>query len=101
MSAPPVRVTLYTKAECSLCDAMGTVIAGMGAEVPLQVTVVDIGRDPDLTRRFGHEVPVLFVDGRKAFKYRVTAASLKRRIWRAHWERRIFGPPPEMPGGGT
>jgi len=99
MSALPVRVTLYTKAECSLCDEMGTVIAGMGAEVPLQVTVVDIGRDPDLMRRFGHEVPVLLVDGRKAFKYRVTAGALRRRLWRAQWERRLFGPPAEMAGG--
>jgi len=99
MSALPVRVTLYTKAECSLCDEMGTVIAGMGAEVPLQVTVVDIGRDRDLTRRFGHEVPVLLVDGRKAFEYRVTAGALRRRLWRAQWERRLFGPPAEMAGG--
>ena len=101
MSAPPVRVTLYTKAECPLCDEMAAVIAGMGTEMPLQVTVVDIGRDPDLTRRFGPEVPVLFVDGRKAFKYGVTAGALRRRLWRAQWERRLFGPPAEMTGGGA
>ncbi len=101
VSGPPVRLTLYTKAECSLCEEMAAVVAAVGAEVPLQVTAVDVAGDPELLRRFGHEVPVLFVDGRKAFKYRVTAGSLKRRIWRAHWERRIFGPAPEVPGGGT
>ncbi len=101
VSPPPVRLTLYTKAECFLCEEMAAVVAAVGAEVPLQVTAVDIAGDPELLRCFGHEVPVLFVDGRKAFKYRVTAGSLKRRIWRAHWERRIFGPAPEVPGGGT
>lgn len=101
MSVPPVRVTLYTKAECPLCEEMAAVIAEMGAEVPLEVTVVDIGRDPDLRRRFGHEIPVLFVEGRKAFKYRVTAGALRRRLWRAQWERRFFGPPAEMAGGGA
>jgi len=101
VSGPPVRLTLYTKAECSLCEEMAAVVGAVGAEVPLQVTAVDIADDPALLRRFGHEVPVLFVDGRKAFKYRVAAGSLRRRIWRAQWERRIFGPPPEMPGGGT
>lgn len=87
--------------ECPLCEEMAAVVAAVGAEVPLQVTAVDIAGDPELLRRFGHEVPVLFVDGRKAFKYRVAAGSLRRRIWRAQWERRMFGPPPEMPGGGT
>lgn len=101
MSAPPVRVTLYTKAECPLCEEMAAAVAAVGAEVPLQVVAVDIATDPELLWRFGNEVPVLFVDGRKAFKYRVTVGSLRRRVWRARWERRIFGLPPEVPGGGT
>ena len=101
MSARPVRVTLYTKAECPLCEEMAAVVAAVGAEVPLEVTAVDITGDPQLLGRFGDQVPVLFVDGRKAFKYRVTAGALRRRIWRARWERRAFGPPPEMPGGGA
>ena len=101
VSALPVRVTLYTRAECPLCEEMAAAVAAVGAQVPLQVLAVDIQTDPELLRRFGHEVPVLFVDGRKAFKYRVTVGSLRRRVWRAQWERRIFGPPPEVPGGGT
>ncbi len=101
MFAPPVRVTLYTKAECPLCEEMAAVVAAVGAEVPLQMTAVDIAGDPELLRRFGQEVPVLFVDGRKAFKYRVTVGALRRRLWRARWERRLVGPPPEKSGGGT
>lgn len=101
VSAPPVRVTLYTKAACHLCEEMAAVVAAVAERAPLQVTAVDIADDPALLRRFQDEVPVLFVDGRKAFKYRVTAGALRRRILRAQWERRIFGAPPESPGGGT
>lgn len=101
VSAPPVRVTLYTKAECPLCEEMAAVVAAVAARLPLQVTAVDIATDPALSRGFHDEVPVLFVDGRKAFKYRVTAGALGRRIRRAQWERRILGPRPEPPGGGT
>jgi hypothetical protein len=44
---------------------------------------VDVDRDPDLAARFGHEVPVVEVDGRKAFKFRLTAEQLLRRLGRA------------------
>lgn len=101
VSAPPVRVTLYTKAECHLCEEMAAVVAAVAARVALQVTAVDIAGDPALLQRFQDEVPVLFVDGRKAFKYRVTAGALRRRVRRAQWERRILGTRPEPPGGGT
>ena len=37
---------------------------------------------------FGEEVPVLFLDGRKAFKYRVTEGELRRKIARILvWEK--------------
>ena len=93
-------MTLYTKAECHLCEEMAAVVAAVAARVRLEVKAVDIAADPALEPRFQDEVPVLFVDGRKAFKYRVTAGALRRRIRRAQWERRIFGVPPESPGGG-
>ncbi len=43
---------------------------------------VDIDGDPDLEAQFGIEVPVLFVNGRKAFKYRCTSRELLRRLER-------------------
>ncbi len=41
---------------------------------------IDVDSDPDLVARYGDEVPVLLVNGRKAFKYRVGAAQLRARI---------------------
>jgi len=46
--------------------------------VPLTLDIVDISTDPALMARYGLEIPVLLVDGRKAAKYRVTAAELER-----------------------
>jgi hypothetical protein len=46
------------------------------------VAVVDVDSDPDLAARYGHEVPVVEVDGRKAFKFRLTADQLLRRLRR-------------------
>ncbi len=41
---------------------------------------VDISGNPDLERRFGREIPVLFVNGRKTFKYRATERELRKRL---------------------
>ncbi len=43
---------------------------------------VEIDADERLEAQFGLQVPVLFVNGRKAFKYRCTARELKKRLRR-------------------
>jgi hypothetical protein len=47
-----------------------------------QIEEVDISTDPALEARYGLEIPVLMVDGRKAAKYRVTEAELTRLLAR-------------------
>ncbi|MEE9551050.1 MAG: glutaredoxin family protein [Candidatus Binatia bacterium] len=74
------QVTLYTREDCSLCEEMKGVVREVAAEIPLEVEEVDVDRDPDLRERLGSEVPVLFINGRKAFKYRVAARELKRKL---------------------
>jgi hypothetical protein len=32
---------------------------------------MDIDADPELRQKYNDEVPVIFIDGRKAFKYRM------------------------------
>jgi Glutaredoxin-like domain (DUF836) len=41
---------------------------------------VDISGDPELERRYGTDVPVLELDGRKIAKYRIDEKSLRRAV---------------------
>lgn len=59
---------------------MKEVIRRVAESVPLSFTEVDVDGVPELQDKFGMEVPVLFIDGRKAFKYRVRARVLRRRL---------------------
>ena len=59
---------------------MKGVVRDVAEEVPLEVEEVDVDNEPDLREKFGGEVPVLFIDGRKAFKYRVAARELKKKL---------------------
>ena len=55
-------------------------VRNVAEEVSLEVEEVDVDSEPDLREKFGGEVPVLFIDGRKAFKYRVAARELKKKL---------------------
>jgi glutaredoxin len=77
-----MRLTLYGRADCHLCHEMRTVVDAVAREVPFELEEVDVDGDPALVAAYGEEVPVLVVNGRKAFKYRVTARELRARLAR-------------------
>jgi len=45
---------------------------------PITVQEIDISTDPDLESRYGIEIPVLLVDGKKVAKYRIREYELTR-----------------------
>ena len=61
---------------------MRTVVDAVAREIPMVVEEVDVDADPALASVYGAEVPVLCVNGRKAFKYRVDAPALRARLAR-------------------
>ena len=77
-----IRLTLYSRSDCHLCHAMRAVVEAVGRQVPLLLEEVDVDRDAALAAAYGEEVPVLCVNGRKAFKYRVDPAALRARLAR-------------------
>jgi hypothetical protein len=75
-----VRLTLITRYDCHLCEEMEAVIEQVTAGSGVVIEILDVDADPDLRARYSDEVPVLLIDGRKAFKYRVTAVELRQRL---------------------
>jgi len=78
----PVRLTLYSKPGCHLCEEMKAVVARVAARVPLRLEEVDISQDEALMAAYGEQIPVLLIDGRKAAKYRIDEGELERRLRR-------------------
>jgi len=73
-----VTLTLYSRPGCHLCDDMKALIDRVAHDTAWTVEVVDISTDAELEARYGLEIPVLLVNGRKAAKYRVSEADLRR-----------------------
>lgn len=77
-----IEVTLYTRAECGLCREMEQVLEHEPMMREVDFRRIEIDGNPELEACWGLEVPVLIVNGRKAFKYRCTARQLGKRLAR-------------------
>jgi glutaredoxin len=73
-----IRLTIYSRPGCHLCEEMKAVVTRVARRVPLDLEEVDISGDRELEARYGLEIPVLMVDGRKAAKYRIDEDQLLR-----------------------
>ena len=75
-----IALTLYSRPGCHLCDEMKAVVrrAINSIQEPITLEEIDISTDPDLEARYGLEIPVLLVNGKKTAKYRLTDADIMR-----------------------
>ena len=74
------KVVLYTRAGCCLCDAAKSVLAEARGNARFDLEEVDIDGDEELRRRYNDEVPVIAIDGAKAFKYRVELTEFLKKL---------------------
>jgi hypothetical protein len=71
LMATSEEITLYTRPACSLCDKMKLALLDRG----YRVREVNIDADPELTRRYGHDIPVAVrADGMLLAKHRLPPA---------------------------
>lgn len=77
-----IALTLYSRPGCHLCDDMKAIVDRVirSMPVPITIDVVDISTDSALEARYGLEIPVLLVNGRKAAKVRITEDELRRAL---------------------
>ena len=75
-----MRLTIYGRPGCHLCDTMKAVVHRVIADLNVPVEEIDISTDPSLLDRYGRDIPVLMVDGKKVAKYRITETELRQVI---------------------
>jgi glutaredoxin len=84
-SAMPTKphVKLYTKPGCHLCDEAKQEMLAAGITDEYTFEEVNIERDGEAYERYKFEIPVITINGIKAFKYRLTREEFRRRVRRS------------------
>jgi hypothetical protein len=72
-----MRVRMYSRRRCGLCDEAREVILGIGREVPFEYEEILIDGDDGLEREYGLRIPVVEVEGREEFELRVDPDRLR------------------------
>ncbi len=76
-------VTLYHAQGCHLCDRAREVLGRVRDEVGFELVEVDISGDAALEARYREWLPVVEIDGERAFVYYVDEAGFRRRLSRS------------------
>jgi uncharacterized membrane protein len=56
-----ITVTLYSRADCHLCDETQQELLALQSDIPHKLVVIDVDSHPDIKRAYGYEVPVVEV----------------------------------------
>jgi glutaredoxin len=73
-------VTLYSKPGCHLCEEARAIIEPLIGEFGATFCEVNIAEDGELMKRYGYDIPVIYVGERKVAKHRVNAEQFRRRL---------------------
>ena len=75
-----VRVTLYTRPACHLCDEAKEAIRAACCDSEYTMDEVNIESSGDLLHSYRNDIPVVLIDGVEAFRHRVDSREFRRRI---------------------
>ena len=64
-------VVVYSRNGCHLCDVVKEILVQAQNDADFQWREIDIDADLQLREKYNDQIPVVFIDGRKSFKYRM------------------------------
>jgi glutaredoxin len=76
----PRYVVVYSRKGCHLCEVVKESLSKLSRRGGFTWQEIDVDAVPDLRRQFNDEVPVVFIDGRKAFKYHMDEREFLRKL---------------------
>ncbi len=72
-----VKITIYSKKDCHLCDIAMETLLKTRKEFPFSLIEVDIEKDKEIFEKYKYLIPVIEINGEKVFTYKVNEAELK------------------------
>ncbi len=75
-----ITIEIMTKSGCCLCDDAREIIEQVIAEIPVEIKMTDIESDPVLFERYKEKIPVVLINGKESFVYKVHPITLRKKL---------------------
>lgn len=82
-----IKLQLYTKTDCPLCDEAKKSLESLAAQFPIQIEEIDITVNLGLFIKYKELIPVLELQGEQLFVHRIKVKTLKRKLMWERWRR--------------
>jgi hypothetical protein len=69
-------LTVYSKPDCHLCELAKEVLRRVAQRAEFFLEEVNISQNPELLARYGHDIPVILLDGREIARHFVRERKL-------------------------
>lgn len=80
MTGGSPQVILYSRKGCHLCEVVKESLTKLSRRTQFTLQEFDVDSDLNLRRQFTDEVPVVFINGQKAFKYRMDEKEFLKKL---------------------
>ena len=75
-----ITVEVMTKPGCCLCDDAKEVIEQVIPDFPAELKMIDIESDPELFERYKEKIPVVLINGKENFVYKVHPVTFRKKL---------------------
>src|SRR5580704_16865310 len=82
LASAPATVRIYSKPGCHLCEVAKSNILSAGCEGEFVLEEINIENDVAALQQFQYDIPVVFINGVKAFKHQVSSKDFKHKLQR-------------------
>ena len=75
-----IVIEILTKQDCCLCDEAKAAVGRVLPDYPAKMVMTDIESDSELFEQFKEKIPVVRINGKESFVYKVHETTLQRKL---------------------
>ncbi len=75
-----ITIEIMTKKDCPLCDTAKAVVEKVARDFRAKIILTDIESDPELFARHKEKIPVVLINEKESFVFKVHEITLRKKL---------------------
>ena len=75
-----IQIEILTKNDCCLCEDAKEIVERVLPDFPVTLKMIDIESNSDLFEKYKAKIPVVRINGKESFVYKVNEITLRKKL---------------------